>query len=142
MSLPQPIVTSQLGTVNNIIQVKKTDFEVFDALMVDSQKCSDVSGMNAVILYMHVHVGALPSRRTLLPLFLAFELKPPQQVDAYSHRTNPWLCPVRLLVFCPKGAMSHGAGMDTDGRSWDRASAGLRLGARLKRPWRNVWVGA
>ncbi|XP_021487444.1 5'-AMP-activated protein kinase subunit beta-1 isoform X3 [Meriones unguiculatus] len=40
----EPIVTSQLGTVNNIIQVKKTDFEVFDALMVDSQKCSDVSG--------------------------------------------------------------------------------------------------
>lgn len=40
----QPVVTSQLGTVNNIIQVKKTDFEVFDALMVDSQKCSDMSG--------------------------------------------------------------------------------------------------
>uniref|UniRef100_A0A8C2RHJ6 5'-AMP-activated protein kinase subunit beta-1 n=1 Tax=Capra hircus TaxID=9925 RepID=A0A8C2RHJ6_CAPHI len=39
----EPVVTSQLGTVNNIIQVKKTDFEVFDALMVDSQKCSDVS---------------------------------------------------------------------------------------------------
>lgn len=40
----QPVVTSQLGTVNNVIQVKKTDFEVFDALMVDSQKCSDMSG--------------------------------------------------------------------------------------------------
>lgn len=33
-----------MGTVNNVIQVKKTDFEVFDALMVDSQKCSDMSG--------------------------------------------------------------------------------------------------
>lgn len=33
-----------MGTVNNIIQVKKTDFEVFDALMVDSQKSSDMSG--------------------------------------------------------------------------------------------------
>lgn len=42
--LTQPVVTSQLGTVNNIIQVRKTDFEVFDALMVDSQKCSDMSG--------------------------------------------------------------------------------------------------
>ncbi|XP_074015958.1 5'-AMP-activated protein kinase subunit beta-1 isoform X1 [Numenius arquata] len=41
----EPVVTSQLGTVNNVIQVKKTDFEVFDALMVDSQKCSDMSGM-------------------------------------------------------------------------------------------------
>lgn len=40
----EPVVTSQLGTVNNVITVKKTDFEVFDALMVDSQKCSDLSG--------------------------------------------------------------------------------------------------
>ncbi|XP_013987506.1 5'-AMP-activated protein kinase subunit beta-1a isoform X1 [Salmo salar] len=40
----EPVVTNQLGTVNNVIQVKKTDFEVFDALMVDSQKCSDMSG--------------------------------------------------------------------------------------------------
>lgn len=51
---PQPVITSQLGTVNNIIQVKKTDFEVFDALMVDSQKCSDVSGMNTVIFILCV----------------------------------------------------------------------------------------
>uniref|UniRef100_A0A8C9CJX0 5'-AMP-activated protein kinase subunit beta-1 n=1 Tax=Phocoena sinus TaxID=42100 RepID=A0A8C9CJX0_PHOSS len=43
----EPIVTSQLGTVNNVIQVKKTDFEVFDALMVDSQKCSDVSELSS-----------------------------------------------------------------------------------------------
>ncbi|EPQ06218.1 5'-AMP-activated protein kinase subunit beta-1 [Myotis brandtii] len=43
----EPVVTSQLGTVNNIIQVKKTDFEVFDALMVDSQKCSDVSELSS-----------------------------------------------------------------------------------------------
>lgn len=43
----EPVVTSQLGTVNNVIQVKKTDFEVFDALMVDSQKCSDVSELSS-----------------------------------------------------------------------------------------------
>nr|XP_019959082.1 PREDICTED: 5'-AMP-activated protein kinase subunit beta-1 isoform X3 [Paralichthys olivaceus] len=43
----KPVVTSQLGTVNNIIQVKKTDFEVFDALMVDSQKCSDMSDLSS-----------------------------------------------------------------------------------------------
>lgn len=41
------MVTNQLGTVNNIIQVKTTDFEVFDALMVDSQKCSDMSGVTS-----------------------------------------------------------------------------------------------
>lgn len=40
----QPVVTSELGTINNIIQVRKSDFEVFDALMVDSEKCSDMSG--------------------------------------------------------------------------------------------------
>ncbi|XP_037340834.1 5'-AMP-activated protein kinase subunit beta-1a isoform X1 [Pungitius pungitius] len=43
----EPVVTSQLGTVNNIIQVRKTDFEVFDALMVDSQKCSDMSDLSS-----------------------------------------------------------------------------------------------
>ncbi|XP_077593824.1 5'-AMP-activated protein kinase subunit beta-1a [Stigmatopora nigra] len=43
----EPVVTSQLGTVNNVIQVKTTDFEVFDALMVDSQKCSDVSDLSS-----------------------------------------------------------------------------------------------
>lgn len=40
----QPVVTSQLGTINNLIQVKKSDFEVFDALHVDSLECSDTSG--------------------------------------------------------------------------------------------------
>ncbi|KAG7999404.1 5'-AMP-activated protein kinase subunit beta-1 [Nibea albiflora] len=43
----EPVITSQLGTVNNVIQVKKTDFEVFDALMVDSQKCSDMSDLSS-----------------------------------------------------------------------------------------------
>ncbi|KPP60323.1 5'-AMP-activated protein kinase subunit beta-1-like [Scleropages formosus] len=43
----EPVVTNQLGTVNNVIQVKKTDFEVFDALMVDLQKCSDMSELSS-----------------------------------------------------------------------------------------------
>lgn len=43
-SLLQPLVTSQLGTINNLIHVKKSDFEVFDALQVDSLECSDTSG--------------------------------------------------------------------------------------------------
>ncbi|KAL2099990.1 hypothetical protein ACEWY4_004384 [Coilia grayii] len=43
----EPVVTNQMGSVNNIIQVKKTDFEVFDALMVDSQKCSDMSDLSS-----------------------------------------------------------------------------------------------
>lgn len=43
----EPVTTSQLGTINNVITVKKTDFEVFDALMVDSQKGSDVSELSS-----------------------------------------------------------------------------------------------
>lgn len=43
----EPTVTNHLGTVNNVIHVKKTDFEVFDALMVDSQKCSDMSDLSS-----------------------------------------------------------------------------------------------
>lgn len=45
-SVLQPTVTSELGTINNLIQVKKSDFEVFDALQVDSLECSDTSGQS------------------------------------------------------------------------------------------------
>lgn len=48
--LLQPLVTSQLGTINNLIHVKKSDFEVFDALQVDSLECSDTSGESVFIL--------------------------------------------------------------------------------------------
>ncbi|MEE6515814.1 hypothetical protein FKM82_024887 [Ascaphus truei] len=40
----EPVVTSQLGTINNLIHVKKSDFEVFDALKLDSMESSDTSG--------------------------------------------------------------------------------------------------
>ncbi|XP_028667192.1 5'-AMP-activated protein kinase subunit beta-2-like [Erpetoichthys calabaricus] len=43
----EPVVTSQLGTINNLIQVKKSDFEVFDALKVDSLECSDSSDLSS-----------------------------------------------------------------------------------------------
>ena len=42
----QTVVTSQLGTVNNLIQVRKSDFEVFDALQVDSLDSSDTTGQS------------------------------------------------------------------------------------------------
>lgn len=64
----QPVVTSQLGTVNNIIQVKKTDFEVFDALMVDSQKCSDVSGMNSYFIPVCAGGGPCHFKLCFFPL--------------------------------------------------------------------------
>lgn len=37
------MVTSQLGTINNLIHVKKSDFEVFDALKLDSMESSETS---------------------------------------------------------------------------------------------------
>lgn len=39
----EPVVTSQLGTINNLIRVKKSDFEVFDALKLDSMESSETS---------------------------------------------------------------------------------------------------
>ncbi|XP_017370695.1 5'-AMP-activated protein kinase subunit beta-2 isoform X3 [Cebus imitator] len=39
----EPVVTSQLGTINNLIHVKKSDFEVFDALKLDSMESSEAS---------------------------------------------------------------------------------------------------
>lgn len=38
-------MTNKSGVVNNVIKVRKTDFEVFDALKTDSEKCADISGM-------------------------------------------------------------------------------------------------
>ncbi|XP_060762143.1 5'-AMP-activated protein kinase subunit beta-2 [Neoarius graeffei] len=43
----KPVVTSQMGTINNLIEVKKSDFEVFDALQVDSLECSDTSDLSS-----------------------------------------------------------------------------------------------
>lgn len=40
----QAVTTSKTGVVNNTIQVKRTDFEVFDALRIDSENTADVSG--------------------------------------------------------------------------------------------------
>lgn len=42
-------MTSKTGVVNNVIQVKTTDFEVFDALRIDSQDSADLSGTAAPI---------------------------------------------------------------------------------------------
>lgn len=33
----QPTVQNSMGTLNNVIKVKNTDFEVFEALALDSQ---------------------------------------------------------------------------------------------------------
>lgn len=45
----QAVATSKTGVVNNTIQVKRTDFEVFDALRIDSEDSADFSGCTTVI---------------------------------------------------------------------------------------------
>lgn len=45
--LSQAVMTAKTGTVNNVIQVKRTDFEVFDALKIDSEESADISGTNS-----------------------------------------------------------------------------------------------
>ncbi|XP_061673726.1 5'-AMP-activated protein kinase subunit beta-1b [Syngnathoides biaculeatus] len=41
------VITTKTGTVNNVIQVKTTDFEVFDALRIDSQDSADISDLSS-----------------------------------------------------------------------------------------------
>lgn len=38
------------GVINNVIKVKKTDFEVFDALKTDCEKTADMSGKLYILL--------------------------------------------------------------------------------------------
>lgn len=47
-TVSQAVMTSKTGTVNNVIQVKKTDFEVFDALRIDSEDTAEISGITLV----------------------------------------------------------------------------------------------
>ena len=49
LSVSQAVMTSKTGTVNNVIQVKTTDFEVFDALRIDSEDSADLSGTHTCI---------------------------------------------------------------------------------------------
>ncbi|XP_041957399.1 5'-AMP-activated protein kinase subunit beta-1b [Alosa sapidissima] len=43
----EPMTVGKAGTMNNVIRVKKTDFEVFDALKTDSEKCADMSELSS-----------------------------------------------------------------------------------------------
>uniref|UniRef100_A0A3P8SC62 Protein kinase, AMP-activated, beta 1 non-catalytic subunit, b n=1 Tax=Amphiprion percula TaxID=161767 RepID=A0A3P8SC62_AMPPE len=45
--LSQAVMTSKTGTVNNVIQVKRSDFEVFDALRIDSEDSADISDLSS-----------------------------------------------------------------------------------------------
>lgn len=42
----KPVITTKSGVVNNVLLIRKTDFEVFDALRRDSEMCADVSDIS------------------------------------------------------------------------------------------------
>ncbi|XP_051906283.1 5'-AMP-activated protein kinase subunit beta-1a isoform X3 [Hippocampus zosterae] len=86
----EPVVTSQMGTVNNIIQVKKTDFEVFDALMVDSQKCSDMSDDLQCCSNPDVSDYVFLPRNLNSPL-LGFSSSPPPSLSTQLNSTQLYL---------------------------------------------------
>lgn len=71
-SLFQPVVTSQLGTINNLIHVKKSDFEVFDALKLDSMESSETSCRGNIVLLLSLAVSSLQC--ILLPFPNCFAL--------------------------------------------------------------------
>ncbi|CAL8251976.1 unnamed protein product [Boreogadus saida] len=41
------VTTTKTGTINNTIEVKRTDFEVFDALRIDSEETADISDLSS-----------------------------------------------------------------------------------------------
>ncbi|KAM3874562.1 5'-AMP-activated protein kinase subunit beta-1a [Diretmus argenteus] len=97
----EPVITNQLGTVNNIIQVKKTDFEVFDALMVDSQKCSDMSVSDRPPLQETCHLHS-PTPLPSFSLDLSSSPPGPYHQDAYVPKQeekfkSPPILPPHLL---------------------------------------------
>ena len=51
LSLFQTVVTRQLATINNLIHVKKSDFEVFDALKLDSMESSETSCQDNFVVF-------------------------------------------------------------------------------------------
>ncbi|XP_032753545.1 5'-AMP-activated protein kinase subunit beta-2 isoform X2 [Rattus rattus] len=55
----EPVVTSQLGTINNLIHVKKSDFEVFDALKLDSMESSETSCRGNFVLLLSLAMSFL-----------------------------------------------------------------------------------
>lgn len=66
-----------MGTINNLIHVKKSDFEVFDALKVDSLESSETSGRGEFLYIRALHV--LFSMSSVLRLPALGVNRPPEQ---------------------------------------------------------------
>uniref|UniRef100_A0ACB8F220 5'-AMP-activated protein kinase subunit beta-2 n=1 Tax=Sphaerodactylus townsendi TaxID=933632 RepID=A0ACB8F220_9SAUR len=95
-SLWMPVVTSQMGPLANLIHVKKSDFEVFDALKVDSQEssessCRDLSGSPPGIYSQEMYVYR-PEERFKSPPIL-----PPHLLQVILNKDTNISCDPALL---------------------------------------------
>ncbi|XP_054837246.1 5'-AMP-activated protein kinase subunit beta-2 [Eublepharis macularius] len=92
----EPVITSQMGTINNLIHVKKSDFEVFDALKVDSLEssetsCRDLSGSPPGIYSQEMYVYR-PEERFKSPPIL-----PPHLLQVILNKDTNISCDPALL---------------------------------------------
>ncbi|XP_006005535.1 5'-AMP-activated protein kinase subunit beta-2 [Latimeria chalumnae] len=90
----EPIVTSQMGTINNLIHVKKSDFEVFDALELDSLESSDTSDLSSSPpgLYSQEMYVFRPEERVKIPPIL-----PPHLLQVILNKDTSISCDPALL---------------------------------------------
>ncbi|XP_014671822.1 PREDICTED: 5'-AMP-activated protein kinase subunit beta-1-like [Priapulus caudatus] len=93
----QPVVNNNLGSVNNVVSVKKTDFEVFEALAVDSSK--DGHGLAAGVVS-----GSPPGEYSQeIPVKTAHErssgppILPPHLLQVILNKDTPVSCEPSLL---------------------------------------------
>ncbi|CAL8324065.1 unnamed protein product [Arctogadus glacialis] len=90
----ETVVTSQLGTINNLIQVRKSDFEVFDALQVDSLDSSDTTDLSSSPPgpYGQEHYVFKPEERFKAPPIL-----PPHLLQVILNKDTNISCDPALL---------------------------------------------
>uniref|UniRef100_A0A6I8P3U5 Protein kinase AMP-activated non-catalytic subunit beta 2 n=1 Tax=Ornithorhynchus anatinus TaxID=9258 RepID=A0A6I8P3U5_ORNAN len=96
LSDSKPMVTSQLGTINNWIQVKKSDFEVFDALKLDSLEssetsCRDLSGSPPGLYGQEMYVFRSEERSRAPPIL------PPHLLQIILNKDTNISCDPALL---------------------------------------------
>uniref|UniRef100_A0A8C4WP72 Protein kinase, AMP-activated, beta 1 non-catalytic subunit, b n=1 Tax=Eptatretus burgeri TaxID=7764 RepID=A0A8C4WP72_EPTBU len=90
----EPVTTSALGTVNNVIHVKPSDFEVMDALQVDSLECAeatDISSSPPGLYSQEIHQYK-PEERFKVPPIL-----PPHLLQVILNKDTNISCDPALL---------------------------------------------
>lgn len=78
-----------MGTINNLIHVKKSDFEVFDALKVDSLESSETSGRGEFCGITALHV-LFSTSSALRPAALGVHRPPEQRGWPAPGKSSVW----------------------------------------------------